>query len=759
MGVLPKMLSLRALGLLVLTNLVVLPIWAQERSVQPLVAAVLDVPPFSFRDENGAFSGFIVDLAVMIGDEIGIPIEFLEVSDAQEFIQAQASGRTQIIAGVVVLPDLAPTNMFSDTIVTEQLLPAVLFDEGAPLTSAGIIDQRLAIAPPALGSNAPILDDNIAVEFDTPHSALMSLLLGSVDGVLLPTAVVQQIARKAGIDHRINFVGPPLDEVTRHVALHESRQDLIGPINAALANIESDGRLESLRQRYGLVVPRPPPDTLRIGITHLPPLIIIPEEAEPTGFNVDVTRALADRAGINIEFVPLSLADWVQGPSANELDAVAGLVVTEERLDRMDFSYPIMERNVALVLYADSEPDTVNMNGLVGRRVGVIEGSIFDIILSRYDEITPVRYATYDDLFIAQSMRDIDAAIGAPHSAEETIERLDVEDSLRIHILDDLKIETSIALRPGLGALRERLNAVTVGYLVTEEYKAIRLSYFGEQVFWTQGRVDLLIRVTVALLILLLAALFRQRQSQRRRELNRQVEHNFTLQQLVNDLEISNREQAEFTYAISHDLKAPTNTMGLLIDELEEDLKASAEDEDLINDMRATNRRMSVLITDVLDYSQIVDGEFSTETLDLNEIVDEIIADLAAQIKQSNATVRRSDLPTIDGNASQIRILFQNLISNGIKFHQPGQAPLVEIVSRGSSLMVTDNGIGIPEEKQDLIFGLFKRLHLTTEYEGTGLGLTICRRIMANHFGAIQCRSRLGDGTTFELHFDGIPKP
>lgn len=729
--------------------------WAQ--SAEPLIMPVSDVPPFTFQDESGTYTGFMVDLAQMIGEEIGVPIEFLEVSGGREFIEAQATGRTQMIAGVIALPELADTNVISDTVSTESLLPAILVNPTSPntITSSDITGQRIAVVPPTTGSNDPILQHNEAVQFDTPQAAIMSLLSGRVDAALLSSPVMYQVARQAGIDHRIELVGPPLRDTTRHVALHESRANLLAPVNEAIARIEADGRLEALRTAYAITAPAPPPDVLRIGITHLPPLFVVSENAEPTGLNVDVTRALTERAGIDIEFVPLPLSDWVQGPAANGLDAVSGLVIAQERLSEMDFSYPILDRGVSVVLDAQIAADTIDIDSLRGQRVGVIEESIFDIIIARYDALTPVYYSSYDEMFAAQVEGSIDAAISAPDVAEETIARIGAEDDLVIAAINDLTIETGIALRPGLGALRERLNAVTPGFLLTDTYEQILDQYFGEQVFWTQDRVRLLLFGVGVSITLSLATFLFQRQRQRRREYERQAQHNAALQKLVRELEAANREQAEFTYAISHDLKAPTNTMALLLDELSLEQGATDEGGQIIGDMRMTNGRMSRLITDILDYSKIVDGEFSVEAVNLNDIVDDVISDLAAQIKQSKATVTRDELPVIQGNPSQLRILFQNLISNGIKFCHESRRPNVEISHKSGVLLIEDNGIGIPEDKQDSVFGLFKRLHLTTEYEGTGLGLAICRRVMANHLGEILCRSSLGNGTVFELKFDG----
>lgn len=230
--------------------------------------------------------------------------------------------------------------------------------------------------------------------------------------------------------------------------------------------------------------------------------------------------------------------------------------------------------------------------------------------------------------------------------------------------------------------------------------------------------------------------------------------------QLVNDkLHDANREQAEFTFAISHDLKSPSNTIGMLIDELNELRPNDEEVSVVLQDMSRTNRRMRGLVDDILDYSQTIEPKTMSDPVDLNEIITAVTEDLAAEIMTSGAEIRCQELPTLRGNATQLRVLFQNLISNAIKFRDLSRPPLVEIIGAGpgpgidDTIRVADNGIGIPEEYRERVFGLFQRLHAQSEYEGTGLGLTVCRRIMFNHDGKILVSPNEGFGTVFELKF------
>lgn len=232
---------------------------------------------------------------------------------------------------------------------------------------------------------------------------------------------------------------------------------------------------------------------------------------------------------------------------------------------------------------------------------------------------------------------------------------------------------------------------------------------------------------------------------------------NQELEVTAEKLREANREQAEFTYSISHDLKAPTNTIHMLIEELRDYCEIDDDGRAILGDMSITNKRMGQLVDDVLSYSRLVGEMPALEPVDLNALINAILRDLAGEVASTIATVEVDELPDIEGQPLQLRILFQNLISNAIKFHKPGQTPLVRITAdecpHGTAITVADNGIGIPEQYHETVFGLFKRLHTQAEYDGTGLGLTICKRVMFNHGGKIALTTGIEGGAAVNLEF------
>ena len=224
----------------------------------------------------------------------------------------------------------------------------------------------------------------------------------------------------------------------------------------------------------------------------------------------------------------------------------------------------------------------------------------------------------------------------------------------------------------------------------------------------------------------------------------------------------TNREQAEFTYAISHDLKSPTTTMAMLLDEIvTQDNEVLPQDvKFLIENTIKTNQRMRQLIEDLLQYSITINANMAWAPIELSVLLNDIIADLRAEITDSNAQINIAHMPDIIGDEFQIGVLFRNLLSNAIKFRRPDVAPIITIkgrldrVNQVFELDIEDNGIGIDPEHVDTVFKLFGRLNLHRDYDGTGLGLTLCQRVVNNHNGTINVYPVPGGGTHFHVELE-----
>jgi chemotaxis family two-component system sensor kinase Cph1 len=163
-------------------------------------------------------------------------------------------------------------------------------------------------------------------------------------------------------------------------------------------------------------------------------------------------------------------------------------------------------------------------------------------------------------------------------------------------------------------------------------------------------------------------------------------------------------------------------------------------------------RRMRHLVRDLLAYSRVMHEDVDMSAVDAGQVLAEVVSDIGSHIDQADARVTHGPMPEVVADASQLRQLLQNLISNALKYHPADSRPEIDVTAeeRPSEWVfaVRDNGIGIPEEYHERIFGLFKRLH-RHEYPGTGVGLAICRRVVQTHGGRIWVDSKPGEGATF----------
>jgi light-regulated signal transduction histidine kinase (bacteriophytochrome) len=171
--------------------------------------------------------------------------------------------------------------------------------------------------------------------------------------------------------------------------------------------------------------------------------------------------------------------------------------------------------------------------------------------------------------------------------------------------------------------------------------------------------------------------------------------------------------------------------------------------------MTLSASRMKELISDLLNYSQLHQQKLAFEEVDLNEIFHEIRRDLDLPIKDKGAKIEIDHAPKIMGNTLRLRQLFSNLFSNALKYSRSDVPPYirvkVQVVDDQVLIQVKDNGIGFEEQYREKIFGLFERLHTRSEYPGTGIGLSICKRIAELHDGTITADSKLGEYSVFEV--------
>jgi two-component system sensor kinase FixL len=228
-------------------------------------------------------------------------------------------------------------------------------------------------------------------------------------------------------------------------------------------------------------------------------------------------------------------------------------------------------------------------------------------------------------------------------------------------------------------------------------------------------------------------------------------------------LEVSNRELQDFASVAAHDLQEPLRKIQTFSDRLKIKTKGILTEEafDYIERIQTSAQRMHLLINDLLTYSRVTTKAQPFSLIQLNQVVSQVVSDLEIRIEQTHGKVEWRDLPALEADATQMHQLFLNLIGNALKFNRPGIPPVVTVEAKiledsplgkfGTVCQITikDNGIGFEEKYLDRIFTIFQRLHGRHEFEGTGIGLAVCRKIVDRHGGVITARSTLGEGSTF----------
>jgi len=231
------------------------------------------------------------------------------------------------------------------------------------------------------------------------------------------------------------------------------------------------------------------------------------------------------------------------------------------------------------------------------------------------------------------------------------------------------------------------------------------------------------------------------------------------LETQAEDLASSNADLSQFAYVAAHDLRTPLGVIKGFAELALEDPRLDDETIDYIGHIVTAADRTAVLVDDLLDYSRIGSADLRRERVSLALVVREVLGMLDAELTARGAVVNVEDLPEVVGDAAQLRQLFHNLIENAVKFVPAQRRPELDIGARvtdeGVRITVADNGIGIAPDARERVFMMFQRLHGRDAYEGTGIGLAICRRVVERHGGTIRIDDGPAGGTAVHIFLPG----
>ncbi|HUB67842.1 MAG TPA: ATP-binding protein [Candidatus Methylacidiphilales bacterium] len=250
------------------------------------------------------------------------------------------------------------------------------------------------------------------------------------------------------------------------------------------------------------------------------------------------------------------------------------------------------------------------------------------------------------------------------------------------------------------------------------------------------------------------------------RDITKQVEAREQLKIMAARLARSNQELQDFAYIASHDLQEPLRKVRAFGERLRSKCLNILDEEalDYLSRMQNAAIRMQALINGLLTYSQVSTKAKPYEMVDLNAVAREVVEDLSARLETSKGRVQVGEMPSLEADPLQMRQLLQNLIGNGLKFHAPDKPPMVRVFAEKVEihhgilssqphwrLVVEDEGVGFDQKYAAKLFAPFERLHHRSEFEGTGMGLAVCRKIVERHGGMIEAHSILGKGARFEV--------
>jgi light-regulated signal transduction histidine kinase (bacteriophytochrome) len=240
----------------------------------------------------------------------------------------------------------------------------------------------------------------------------------------------------------------------------------------------------------------------------------------------------------------------------------------------------------------------------------------------------------------------------------------------------------------------------------------------------------------------------------------RRAEHD--LLQARDNLEAANKELESFAYSVSHDLRAPLRHTAGYAELLRRQASSALDEKSLryLDTIQESSKRMGVLIDDLLAFSRIGRAETNKTVVRLDQLVDEVVAEVRRDVADREITWKIARLPACHGDRAMLRVALVNLISNAVKFTRTRTPAVIEVgciegERDNLEIFIKDNGVGFDMQYQNKLFGVFQRLHLTEEFEGTGIGLATVQRIIQRHAGTVRAESTVDRGATFHV---SLPK-
>lgn len=486
------------------------------------------------------------------------------------------------------------------------------------------------------------------------------------------------------------------------------------------------------------------------------------EDEEVKGFNVDIMKAIALEMDREIIFKPMVWHEAMKALKNGSIDILC-MASNEERKQYFDFSETILDLKLAIFV-REGITGITNIEDLAGHSVAVQKGDIAEEILQeRKIDAYIVETDSQDDALKLVANEDVTAFLGNYYTGIYLVHEHDYKN---IKVIGEMISvgQRVIAVKKGNDKLLADINAAINAIKASGEYDEIYEKWYGMPVYVEKGLPRWTVYSIFGLFGLLgiafvLLSLWNRTLARKVAERTAELrEYKDNLEEKVRD---RTTEVKALTYALAHDLKAPLRSIQSFafilsneyIDILDE------EGKDALKRITSATQRMEMLINDLLEYGRIERKNVEKTDIDMNELLEEIVKEMEELIKKRNAEIEISELPCIKSDYEILKRIMTNLIHNAIKFVEKEKKPLVRVYGKGNDtvkIFVEDNGIGIPEEYQQKIFGLFERLHGREEYEGTGIGLAMVKKGIEKLGGKVGVESMPNKGSIFWIELPRI---
>ncbi len=505
-----------ALAALVLYPLfTALPAAAQQDDT-PLVVGWTNAPPYHGADADGAPVGFFIDVAKLLAEELSRPVEFRRYPTIREYFAAQQSGETDIAAGVSRTPFLEETSFMSNPVGLARVRLFGLAEDAADQAPETVSGLKIGTLPPTVGTMAAeLLARNTEVTYATLQEALFALLTGEIDALLASQGTVLHLTRQGQVDDLIVPIGPPINSADRIVAIHQSRPDLVAPINDAIERLDADGRLAALRSKYLLEAVEPTPEVLRVAVMHNPPFGVVNADGTFSGFSVETFRRLATQADLQFEFREVAPSAYFAQPIDAVADVLPTIVLSGNEPTAFDVTQPYELMDLTAHVRSDRrEPLPPSLAGLTLAVKPDLAAFISEAGISPENLVVQPSSAALANALLDGDVDVIIDVVGAVPAAARELGR---GGELRNAEMELPAVNLAIALRHGLGPIREILNANIPPFTLSDDYQQLQASYLHPAPPWSPDPRVVVAGGAALMLIFLLAGLLFQSARARQR--------------------------------------------------------------------------------------------------------------------------------------------------------------------------------------------------------------------------------------------------